>query len=100
MHPPELLSAREAARLLDVRLPTLYAYVSRGLVRSVPGARKGRRLYFRADIERLRARHQAHGGHAAVAAGALRWGEPVLDSALTDIGVTGPRYRARAESAH
>jgi citrate synthase len=88
-----LLSAAEAARQLEVRLPTLYAYVSRGLLRSVPGESKGRRLYFREDVERLRARHQAHGGHAALAAGALRWGEPVLDSALTDIGPAGPRYR-------
>lgn len=93
MHEPSLLSARDAARLLEVRLETLYAYVSRGLLRSVPDARKGRRLYFREDLDRLRARHQAHGGHGAVAAGALRWGEPVLDSALTDIAATGPRYR-------
>src|SRR6186713_333662 len=96
--PPEgLLSAREAARRLEIRLPTLYAYVSRGLLRSVPGSGSGhgRRLYFQEEVERLRARHQAHGGHAAVAAGALRWGEPVLDSALTDIAVSGPRYRGR-----
>lgn len=93
MHERSLLSARDAARLLEVRLETLYAYVSRGLLRSVPDARKGRRLYFREDLDRLRARHQAHGGHGAVAAGALRWGEPVLDSALTDIAATGPRYR-------
>src|SRR5262245_33087299 len=90
---PELLSAREAARLLAVRKETLYAYVSRGLVRRVPDARRGRSLYFREDLLRLRARQQAHGGHGAVAAGALRWGEPVLDSALTEIVETGPRYR-------
>jgi len=93
MHEQALLSARDAARLLEVRLETLYAYVSRGLVRSVPDARKGRRLYFREDLDRLRARHQAHGGHGPLAASALRWGEPVLDSALTDIAATGPRYR-------
>src|SRR6185436_13913285 len=91
----ELLSAREAARLLDVRQETLYAYVSRGLLRSVPDARRGRRLYFREDLNRLRARHRAHGGHVAVAAGALRWGEPVLDSALTEIADSGPRYRGQ-----
>jgi citrate synthase len=93
MHQPALLSARDAARLLEVRLATLYAYVSRGLLRSVPDARKGRRLYFRDDLERLRMRRQASGGHGAAAAGALRWGEPVLDSALTEITPTGPRYR-------
>src|SRR3954469_13500932 len=98
MHEPELLSAREAARRLGVRLPTLYAYVSRGLLRSVPGEARGRRGYFREDVDRLRARHRARAGHAAAAAGALRWGEPVLDSALTEIGPRGPRYRGR-ESA-
>jgi citrate synthase len=95
VQPPGLLTAGEAARRLEIRLPTLYAYVSRGLLRSVPGSGRGRRLYFQEEVERLRARHQAHGGHAAVAAGALRWGEPVLDSALTDIAVSGPRYRGR-----
>src|SRR5262245_12740207 len=95
MHKTELLSARQAAHRLGIRLPTLYAYVSRGLLRSVPGERKGRRLYFREDVDRLHARHRAHAGHGAVAAGALRWGEPVLDSALTEIGPGGPRYRGR-----
>jgi len=95
VQPEGLLSAREAARRLEIRLPTLYAYVSRGLLRSVPGSGRGRRMYFHEEVERLRARHQAHGGHAAVAAGALRWGEPVLDSALTEIAPAGPRYRGR-----
>src|SRR5262245_35965285 len=99
MHQPALLSAREAARRLEIRLPTLYAYVSRGLLRSVPDVRKGRRLYFREDVERLRARRDAHGGHGATAAGALRWGEPVLDSALTEITPAGPRYRG-VEALH
>jgi citrate synthase len=95
VNPEGLLTAGEAARRLEIRLATLYAYVSRGLLRSVPGPGQGRRMYFEEEVERLRARHQAHGGHAAVAAGALRWGEPVLDSALTEIAVSGPRYRGR-----
>ncbi len=74
---------------------TLYAYVSRGLLRGVPGARGRARLYLRADVERLAARRDARAGHAAVAAGALRWGEPVLESALTAIGPRGPVYRGR-----
>ena len=43
--PPDLLSAGQAARRLGVKLKTLYAYVSRGLLRSVVGPRHGRRLY-------------------------------------------------------
>lgn len=88
---PDFLSAREAARFLRIKLPTLYSYVSRGLLRSVPGER-GKR-YLRADLERLKARHDARSGHGPVAAAALRWGEPVLESALTCIGPKGPAYR-------
>lgn len=97
---PDLLTAREAARRLGVKHETLYAYVSRGLVRSLAGPKPGRRLYVSEDVERLRARHAARAGHAAVAAGALRWGEPVLETALTQIDpAEGPRYRGRAAAS-
>ncbi len=90
----EAISAREAAGFLGVKLPTLYAYASRGLVRSVPGSRGRARQYLRADLERLRARSDARSGHGPVAANALRWGEPVLDSAITAISPErGPIYR-------
>jgi citrate synthase len=89
------LTARQAAALLGVRLPTLYAYVSRGLVHSIPGPRGNQRLYLRADLDRLKARHDARAGHAAVAVAALRWGEPVLDSGITRIDRCGPWYRGR-----
>ncbi len=86
-------SAREAARRLGVKLRTLYAYASRGLVQSVPAAAGRARLYSLADVERLKARHDARSGHGPVAAGALRWGEPVLESAITEIRADGPAYR-------
>ena len=89
----EMVSAKEAAKILGIKLDTLYAYVSRGLVRSVSGEGKKARLYLRSDLDRLRARSEAHRGHAPVAAGALRWGEPVLDSAITGIDEGGPIYR-------
>jgi citrate synthase len=89
----ELLPAREAAALLGVKLATLYAYVSRGLVRSVAGKTRRDRTYRRDDLEKLRARHDARSGHAPVAAAALRWGEPVLDSAVSAITPEGPLYR-------
>lgn len=74
---------------------TLYAYASRGLVRSL--AKDGRdRVYRRQDLERLRARSQARAGHAAVAAGALRWGEPVLDTAISSVTPAGElHFRGR-----
>jgi citrate synthase len=92
-----LVSAKEATALLGIKRDTLYAYVSRGLVRSVPGKGGKSRRYYRSDLERLKARHDARAGHAAVAGAALRWGEPVLDSAITRIDVQrGPIYRGRA----
>jgi citrate synthase len=87
------VDARAAARFLGVQQRTLYAYVSRGLVRSVPGEQGRPRLYAREDLARLVARRDARSGHGAVAAGALRWGEPVLDSAITAITPRGPAYR-------
>jgi citrate synthase len=87
------IGAREAARLLGVKPATLYAYASRGRIRGVPTGRGKARRYLRADIERLRSRADARLGHGAVAAGALRWGEPVLDSAITEIAPDGPHYR-------
>ncbi|HEY0250790.1 MAG TPA: citrate/2-methylcitrate synthase [Kofleriaceae bacterium] len=89
------MEAKAAAKLLGVELRTLYAYASRGLVRSVRGDRGRKRLYALDDLERLRARSTARAGHGAVAAGALRWGEPVLDSAITEITPRGPVYRGR-----
>jgi citrate synthase len=90
------LSASRAAAMLEVKRATLYAYVSRGLVRSraIPGTRE--RLYHREDILSLKVRHDARAGHAPVAASALRWGEPVLDSSITQIGEDGPIYRGRS----
>jgi citrate synthase len=90
---PAWLSAADACALLDVKRQTLYAYVSRGLLRRMRGP--GGARYARDDVARLRARHDARAGHGPVAAGALRWGEPVLASAITGIGPDGPRYRGR-----
>jgi citrate synthase len=89
------LDARAAAKHLGIQLRSLYAYVSRGQVRSVPGERGRGRLYAFADLERLRVRRDARSGHGPVAAGALRWGEPVLESSITAISVRGPAYRGR-----
>lgn len=88
-----LIDADQAARILGVRKQTLYAYVSRGLIRSHGAARSKGSLYAADEIARLRARSQARAGHTAVAAGALRFGEPVLDSAITNVGPRGPVYR-------
>ncbi|XXF78578.1 citrate synthase family protein [Myxococcaceae bacterium GXIMD 01537] len=92
----DLLSAAEAASLLGVKRATLYTYVSRGLVRCVPEQGTKENRYVRADLERLKARHDARAGHAAVASGALRWGEPVIDSSISRIGAEGLAYRGQS----
>ena len=57
--PDHYCTAKEAAATLGVTLPTLYCYVSRGLVRThrTPGERQSR--YWRSDIEQFRRRRQA-----------------------------------------
>lgn len=84
MTSPAWLSAAEAARRLGVKRETLYAYVSRGLVRSAPrGGRTRARLYAREDIERARRRAEDRRDPAAIATHALSHGSPVLESSIT-----------------
>ena len=84
MTAPIWLSAAEAARRLGVKRETLYAYVSRGLVRSTPrGGRTRARLYAREDIERARRRAEDRRDPAAIATHALSHGSPVLESSIT-----------------
>jgi citrate synthase len=79
------ISATEAAGQLAVSLPTLYAYVSRGLIRSTATATAGsrERRYSLEDIERLKSRRETRRDPAKAIAGALHWGAPLLDSAIT-----------------
>lgn len=81
--PGPYLDARQAAELLGVRRETLYAYVSRGLVRSqeVPGSR--RRRYHREDLERLRRRKEVRRTGEPDLDEALFFGQPLLESAIT-----------------
>ncbi|MCE9668935.1 citrate synthase family protein [Myxococcus stipitatus] len=92
----ELLTAVRAAALLGVKRATLYTYVSRGLVRCVPEKGTKENRYVRSDLERLKTRHDARAGHAAVASAALRWGEPVIDSSVSRVGAEGLAYRGHS----
>src|SRR5262245_11430985 len=49
----EFLTVKEAARLLNVKPATLYAYVSRGVLRSYRQGIKRQRLYRRTEVEAL-----------------------------------------------
>jgi len=88
------LTAAQAASALGVTRPTLYAYVSRGLLRSqaMPGASRARG-YAREDIERLKRRTAERRNPDRAAAHALQWGLPILESAITLIDGRRLYYR-------
>jgi len=80
----EWLDAAEATRLLGVSAPTLYAYVSRGIVHSQAGKPGDRhRLYAAGDVRRLLQRKEARRDPSRVLHEALHLGAPLLDSAIT-----------------
>ena len=88
------LSAEEAAKTLGISLPTLYAYVSPGLVRSEAiGASKRTRRYRAEDIRILKQRKDLRRNPAKAMEGALHWGEPVMESAITLIADGRLYYR-------
>ena len=87
---PLYLTARSAAAELGISQATLYAYVSRGLIRSEPledGAR-GRR-YRAEDVRSLKTRRAPLVQGEGLKAADL----PVLDSAVSTITEDGPVYR-------
>ncbi|SNZ18993.1 citrate synthase family protein [Cohaesibacter gelatinilyticus] len=89
-----MLSAREAAAELGVRVETLYSYVSRGLIRSEPGPGRAR-LYSASDVRAFRLRDPALRQQAE--GGGTEKSEPtIIHSSLTDIDPEfGPLYRGR-----
>lgn len=89
----DYLGRQEALAILGVKPQTLYAYVSRGLVRSVPQPGGRTSYYLREDVEKIRAKSVARSGHGPAAASAMRWGEPVIGTSITEITDQGPRYR-------
>lgn len=90
------LSAREAAAALGVSLPTLYSYVSRGMLHSDSVAGKPRvRRYLKDDVARLTEQKEARRDPATAAARGLHWGSPVLESSLTLLSGGRIYYRGR-----
>jgi citrate synthase len=87
------LTAADAASLLRVSRATLYAYVSRGRIRSQPTAGSRERVYSRDDVEGLRRRAETRRDPEKAAARALQWGVPVLESSITLIDGNTLYYR-------
>ncbi|MGY0561615.1 citrate/2-methylcitrate synthase [Luteimonas sp. A277] len=92
----EFVPAARACELLGITPATLYAYVSRGLVQSRPGADHRSRAYRRSDIDKLLARKRAGRGAARGAAQSLDRGLPVMETRISQIRTDGPWYRGRS----
>jgi citrate synthase len=90
------MDAAQAANALGVRKQTLYAYVSRGLIRSQPGDDQRGRKYHAHDVERLAAQKSRGRKPKLVAQAALDWGLPVLESGLSLIEEGQLYYRGRS----
>ncbi|MCB0116278.1 MAG: citrate synthase family protein [Caldilineaceae bacterium] len=89
-------TAREAAETLGISRATLYAYVSRGLVRSEEtGGDSRTRRYNAEDVDRLLARKAQRADPTLAAQQALDWGTPILESALTLIAEGHFYYRGQ-----
>lgn len=91
------LNAKEAAAELGVSLPTLYAYVSRDLIRSEPVPNSRARRYRAEDVRGLKDRRTSKLDEARVPPGdagyTLTSGQPLLDSAITLIADGHLYYR-------
>jgi citrate synthase len=88
------IDAVEASRLLGVSRATLYAYVSRGFIRSqaAPGSPR-QRTYSHDDVQRLRRRTEERRAPDKAAARALQWGMPILESSIALIDGRRLYYR-------
>lgn len=92
----QYLSSAEVIGLLRIKPQTLYAYVSRGLIRSIRQAKRRGHMYLREDVERIRAQGQARaGGGPLYKGGSPRWSEPIVHTSITRISEQGPAYRGR-----
>ena len=88
------VGSAQACDRLGISRDTLYAYVSRGLVRTIAHPGDARRsLYDRRDIQALFERKGRGRSRRAVAESTINWGEPVLASKITRIADGRFSYR-------
>jgi citrate synthase len=84
----EFLTGEEAARRLGVKRATLYAYVSRGVLKSYRQGIKRERLYRRVDVEELLRLHDgtatAAGERHGAAEPVIVWSIPAAESWIRD----------------
>lgn len=91
-------TAEEACAAVGISAATLYAYVSRGLVRAISDPEDARRsLYDMRDIEALVARKKRSRTRSGIAHSTIDWGEPILRSGVSQI--KGGRLLYRKQDA-
>src|SRR5579871_5829959 len=92
----EWITARAATEALGVRAQTLYAYVSRGLIRArADDADPRRSLYSKHDVLALVGRKRASRRRSDIAQSTISWGEPMLESAISTVRDGRLVYRGR-----
>jgi citrate synthase len=80
------LDAETSCERLGIKRASLYAYVSRGLVRARASEGDPRSsLYSATDIDRLFERKAVGRRHQSIAEGAIGWGEPILESQVATV---------------
>ena len=80
------LQASEVCAQLGISRDTLYAYVSRGFIRKIADPLDARKsLYHADDLQKLISRQKRPRARQDVASSTINWGEPVLQSAITEI---------------
>jgi citrate synthase len=82
-----MLQSEEAARRLGVKVATLYAYVSRGLLTSHPEPDGRRSLFALAEIEQLAKRRRS--------GSRVETGLATITTGVTQLRAGGPYYRGR-----
>lgn len=90
------LSASEALELLGTQPQTLYANVSRGRITARPDPADSRKSLYRGeDVRRLAKRAAGRRKQATIAADAMRFGEPVMQTSISTIAQGRLLYRGR-----
>jgi citrate synthase len=89
------LTAEEAAQILGIQRATLYAYVSRGWIRSEAEAGGRSRRYRRDDIEAMLRKRRIDADPTRAAEQALDFGTPLLESSIALIEDGRLYYRGR-----
>lgn len=90
------LSAPQALQLLQVRPQTLYAQVSRKVIRARPDPSDVRRsLYNEQDVLRQAQRRAGRPRDETVASAAIGWGAPVLVTQISTVAHGRLNYRGR-----